>query len=386
MNRSTLSIALLTILIVAGCSSNGDEPATDGSELSTSDETINGIGSEITGDQPATGDNTVDLNQTSVPLPAIRADMLNELAGYQSEALAENMYELAASIESTSSAVELPGTIISNDVVTFADTSTRNSFDCQLGGTLIRESISTIQSSGAATESNRYDSYVFDQCVTEINGGTLPDGNYELTGSYIFTRVDGSSPGGAFVNIVTTWDAFNLQLVDSVGYDLTGTLLLTLSSNQGSIETTRDSQIVRYAESNSATTTLELTDANFFQELFNVPPLGGRREIRIDGSYTGPLSPGETLQVLTDPEFTEESDGVSSAGEQLLTGSLQISSSDGGVLTMIANGPLTVSFLSADRTTSETLLEELPEFDVRGPGCVPDGVGFETAPIEACSF
>lgn len=360
MNRSTLSIALLTILMVAGCSSNSDEPATD--------------------------DNTEDSNQTTTTLPAIRADVLNELAGYQSEALAEKMYELAASIESTSSAVELPGTIISNDVVTFTDTSTRNNFDCQLGGTLIRESISTNESSGAATESNRYDSYVFDQCLTEISGGTLSDGNYEFTGSYIFSRVGRSSPDGTFVNIATTWDAFNLQQVDGVGYDLTGTLLLTLSSNPASLKTTRESQIVRYAESSSDATTLEVTDTNFFQELFNVPPLGGRREIRVDGSYTGSLSPGETLQILTNAAFTEESDGVTSAGEQPLTGGLQISSTDGGVLMMTANGPLTVSFLSADGTTSESILEELPEFDVRGPGCVPDGGGFETAPIEACPF
>ncbi len=78
----------------------------------------------------------------------------------------------------------------------------------------------------------------------------------------------------------------------------------------------------------------------------------------IDGAYTGSLSQDATLQVLTNPEFTE-SDGVSGEeGAQPLSGGLQMSSTDGGVLTMTANGPLSISFLSADGTTSESILQE----------------------------
>lgn len=330
-------------------------------------------------------DGTSRPSSPSVPLDSIREDLLNELVGYQSESLAEKLYELAVNVETTSTAVELTGTIISNDVVSFTDASTRNSFDCRFGGTLIRESISTDESEGAVTQSGRYDSYEFDQCVTAINGGSLPDGNYELNGNYTYASVTRSSSSGAIQSIVTTWDAFKLIQVDGVTYELGGTLALGRFSNTARIETTRDSQIVRYAESSSDTTTLELTDADFFQNIFNLPPLGGTREVRINGAYTGPLSQDVTLQVNTDPEFTE-SDGVSGDEVRPLSGSLQISSTDGGVLTMTANGPLTISFLGTDGTTSETILEELPEFDLRGPGCAPDGGSIATVVIEACSF
>ncbi len=376
MNLTALSLATATILLTVACSSDSNNSAIDDSGL------------VIVDGSPA-DDNTTNPSLPSVPLDDIRAQVLSELAGYQSESLAELMYELATNIEATTTSVQLPGTVVETEVVSFTDPSTRNSFDCQFGGTMVRVSDSIRESLGGPTsETNRYELYEFDQCITAISGGSLADGNYELNGSYTYETFIRSSSGGSFRNTVATWDAFKLQQVDGVSYELIGSLTLGLLTNSASAETTRDSQILRYLESSGDMTTVEFVDVEFHQQrrpIFIGGSVQGQREVRINGAYTGPLSQGETLQVSTDTDFTES---ISSNVEftEPLTGNLQITSSDGGVLTMTANGALAISFLSADGTTIESTLEELPVFDLLGPGCIPGGDFFDTIEIESCSF
>lgn len=88
MNRSTLYFVLITISFIVGCSSDNDNPLTDDSGPSTSDETNDGNGIS-TGDELITGNSPDNPVLTPVSLPTIREDVLNDLAGYQSEALAE---------------------------------------------------------------------------------------------------------------------------------------------------------------------------------------------------------------------------------------------------------------------------------------------------------
>lgn len=376
MNLTVLFLALATILLAVGCSSGSNSPTMDDSDISTV------VGSSA-------DDNTTNPNQPSVPLDAIRADVLNELAGYQSESLAEKMYELATNIEATTTSVQLPGTVVNTEVVSFTEPSTRNSFDCQFGGTMVRVSDSTSESLGGPTrEFNEYELYEFDQCIAVISGGSLADGNYELNGSYTYETYIRSSSGGSIRNTVATWDTFNLRQVGGASYEFDGSLTLGLLTNSASAETTRDSRILRYLESRDDMTTVEFVDVEFRQQrrpIFIGGRVEGPREVRINGAYTGPLSQGETLQVSTDTDFTES---ISSNVEftEPLTGSLQITSSDGGVLTMTANGPLAISFISADGTAKDSILEELPVFDILGPGCIPGGGFFDAIEIESCSF
>lgn len=376
MTYSKLFLALVTLSMIAGCGSSNDSSTID--ELDST-----------TADDPITDENANNADSQPVPLDTIREDLLNALAGYQSESLATTMYEVAANVQATATPVPLTGTVISTEVVSFNNLSLRNSFDCQFGGTMILESINTDESlGGAAAETNGYDRYEFDQCVTASYANSQSDTNVELNGSYTYETHLRSSSGGSFGNNVATWDRFTLQQVNGISYEFVGTLTLGTLANSGSAETTRDSQIARYVESSGDTNTIELTDVDFFQKRRPIvfsDRVEGPREVRINGSYTGPLSQDTTLQVSTDPVFSES---ISSSAEfnEPLTGSLQISSTDGGVLTMTANGPLTISFLKSDGTTSESVLDEFPVFDVRGSGCVPGGGFIDELAIEDCLF
>jgi len=388
MKPTVVFLALATISLTIGCSSGSDSSAIE--DLDTTAELDTTPDLEIaTEDDSSDVENTMIQDRPSVPLNEVRADVFNELVGYQSESLAEMMYELSANIEATTASVQLPGTVISTEVVSFTDPSTRNSFDCQFGGTMIRVSESTDESLGGPTsESNEYELYEFDQCVIELSGGSLADGNYELNGGYTYENFTRSSSGGSFRDTVATWDTFSLRQENGVSYELDGTLTLALLANSGSAETTRNSQITRYLISSGDTTTVELNDVEFYQRRRPVQfsdNFEGPREVRINGTYIGPLSQGETLQVNTTTDFIESISSTAEINEPL-TGALQMTSTDGGVLTMIANGPLAISFLSADGTAIESVLEELPIYDLIGPGCIPGGDFFDNIEIESCSF
>ena len=388
MKPTVVFLALATISLTIGCSSGSDSSAIE--DLDTTAELDTTPDLEIaTEDDSSDVENTMIQDRPSVPLNEVRADVFNELVGYQSESLAEMMYELSANIEATTASVQLPGTVISTEVVSFTDPSTRNSFDCQFGGTMIRVSESTDESLGGPTsESNEYELYEFDQCVIELSGGSLADGNYELNGGYTYENFTRSSSGGSFRDTVATWDTFSLRQENGVSYELDGTLTLALLANSGSAETTRNSQITRYLISSGDTTTVELNDVEFYQRRRPVQfsdNFEGPREVRIDGTYIGPLTQGETLQVTTTTDFIESISSTAEINEPL-TGALQMTSTDGGVLTMIANGPLAISFLSADGTAIESVLEELPIYDLIGPGCIPGGDFFDNIEIESCSF
>ena len=376
MNLTALSLASATVLLTVGCSSGSNSSAMDDSGL-------------IIVDGSPADDNTTNPSQPSVPLDAIRAQVLNELAGYQAESLAEIVYELATNIEATTTSVQLPGTVVETEVVSFTEPSTRNSFDCHFGGTMVRVSDSTHESlGGGTTETNEYEFYEFDQCVIGLSDGSQADGNYELNGSYTFETYRRSTNRGGLRNIVATWDIFNLRHVDGVAYEFDGSLTLALLSTPSAVQTTRDSRILRYLESRDDMTTVELNDVEFYQRRRPIQfaeHVEGTRELRVNGTYIGPPAQGETLQVNTNIDFTES---ISSSAEsnEPLTGSLQMTSTDGGVLTMIANGPLAVSFISTDGTAKDSILEELPVFDILGPGCIPGGGFFDTIEIESCLF
>lgn len=397
-------VSICLFLLIAGCSDSSNTSSNTEGELDTaapgsgmSEQQSNentaddgaSTGDGTSTDGTTTSDNAINPNSPPVPLDTIRADVLNELAGYQSESLAEGMYALAATVENATNAVPLSGNVINTELVSFDDPATRNSFDCPLGGTLIRESISTNESFGGGVgEINEYDLYQFDQCVTTINGGSLADGNYELNGSYIYETFLRFASSGSSRTIAATWNGFNYRQVDVESIEFDGTLRLSTVATPGTIQSTRDSQIIRYGISNDGTTIVELANVDFFQQRSPIQfpdRVEGTRQVRINGEYTGPLSQGETLQVSTDPELTESISSFAEFNEPL-AGSLQITSTDGGVLTMTANGPLTVSFLSADGTTSESILEELPVFDLRGYGCVPGGGEINEMLINDCSF
>ena len=376
MNGLVLTIAIATLVLTAGCGSGGDSSTMD----------VLGV---ATDDDSSTIENTNNQSQPSVPLDTILTDVLNELVGYQSESLAEKMYELAFNIEATATSVLLPSIVVSTEVVSFADPSVRTSFDCPFGGTMIRVSDSAVESLGGPTrEFNEYELYEFDQCVMGISGGSLANGSYEMNGSYTYETYRRSSSGGSIRETVATWDTFNLRHMDGVSYEFDGTLTLGLSSNSGSAETTRDSQILRYIESSGDTTTVELVDVEFFQRRRPVQfaeRFEGPREVLINGTYIGLLSQSEALQINTITDFSES---ISSTAEfnEPLTGSLQVTSTDGGVLTVTANGALAISFLGADGAAIESVLEELPVFDLLGPGCIPGGGFFDDIEIESCSF
>ena len=134
---------------------------------------------------------------------------------------------------------------------------------------------------------------------------------------------------------------------------------------------------------------MELTDVDFYQRIQNIPfvdRVEGPRTFRVKGTYTGSLAQNKTLQISTDPEFTEWKSEYEDNYEPLI-GGLQISSIVGDTLTITAdNGPLTISFLSADGTSTKSTLDEWPVFDFRGSGCVPGGDYFNEMPIDACEF
>ncbi len=386
MHRNLVSVLLISTFSIFGCSSSNDTSMPTGAEQMSGNDTNEA-------NNPNGANNANNTNDTPVALDTIRENLLLELAGYQNEALAEKLYELVANIEVASTAVQSQGSIISNDVVAFDEPSTRSSFNCPFGGTMVTEQISTeVDMGGGASQSNDYDQYMFDQCVAAINGGALADGNYELNGIYTYESHSRASTNGVFKTLVATWNTFKLQPTNAnsngITYELDGNVSLSSSSNPSATTATRDSQINRYAESNGTSTSLEITSADFYQYRQPIPFPGrveGPRTVRFNGTYNGPLSQDATLQIRTDPEFTEWKSDNADANEPLI-GSLQISSSDGGVLTMTANGALAISFLRADGTTTESSLDELPVYDFRGPGCVPDGDYINEMTVEACSF
>jgi len=139
MSRSKYCLAIIFALLFVGCSANNDSTAKSDSEANNSDNTVaDNTTDNTTTETPAT-DNTTTENMTAVQLDSIYQDLINELAGYQSEWLAEKMYRLAARIQGTASAAQLDGSVVSTELFSFDETSTRESFNCQFGGTMVTD-------------------------------------------------------------------------------------------------------------------------------------------------------------------------------------------------------------------------------------------------------